>query len=226
VTGSRDKLVDDVHQAIWSVSQGSNTVPGNIKFEKDAKSRNLDELRQDLNGAEPYLDGFIEHLNHLLYLTSEAELQQAFREVLHGNSPQQEKAIGLCLILALGANYIGNVAARVQWYGEGCSRLCHFRKWINDLWMMRMLTFLCLYHLNFSLESSCHFLGTRPRPHELFAQKLSFTRLIISELALQMGLACGLDSKEFPISGVVEPERSHWLRVWETLRFLYIVRFP
>jgi len=54
---------------------------------------------------------------------------------------------------------------------------------------------------------------------------LLFTRLMISELALQMGLACGLDSKEFPISGVVEPERSHWLRVWESLRFLTLSGF-
>jgi hypothetical protein len=204
VASSRDKLIDDVHQAIWSLSQGSNTVPGKINFEKDAKSRNLDELRLDLNAAKPYLDGFIEHLNHLLYLTSEAELQQAFREVLHGNSPQQEKVIELCLILALGANCIGNVAAHGQWYREARSRLYHFGEWIDDLRLMRILTFSCLYHLNFSPESSCHLL----------------------ELALQMGLACGLDSKEFPISGVVEPERSHWLRVWESLRFLHIVRSP
>jgi hypothetical protein len=165
VASSRDKLIDDVHQAIWSLSQGSNAVPGKINFEKDATSRNLDELRLDLNAAKPYLDGFIEHLNHLLYLTSEAELQQAFREVLHGNSPQQEKVIELCLILALGANCIGNVAAHGQWYREARSRLYHFGEWIDDLRLMRILTFSCLYHLNFSLESSCHLLGTHP--HEL-----------------------------------------------------------
>jgi hypothetical protein len=38
-----------------------------------------------------------------------------------------------------------------------------------------------------------------------------------------MGLASGLDAEEFAISRVTEPEHSHWLRIWETLKFLHTV---
>jgi hypothetical protein len=165
VASSREKLINDVHQTIWSASQEPNTAPDGINFEGGPKFKNLDELRMGLGAAKPYLDGFIQGLNHFLYLTSEAELQQTFREVFYGNPPQQEKVIELCLILALGANCIGNVAAHGQWYREARSRLHHFGEWIDDLRLMRILAFSCLYHLNFSLESSCHLLGTHP--HEL-----------------------------------------------------------
>jgi hypothetical protein len=222
--GSREKLVDDVCQAICSVPQRSNTVTGSNSLEGAIETEDPHELRMDVDAAKQYLDGFIQKLNHFLYLSSEAELRQVFQQVLDGNSPQQDKVIELCLILALGANCTGSVGAHVWWYVEARSRLYHFGKWVDDLWMMRILAFLCLYHLNISLQSSYHLLGTRP--HDVSSQRLSFATLIISDLALQMGLASGLDAKEFPASEIAEPERSHWLRVWESLRFLHIVRSP
>jgi hypothetical protein len=223
VVSSREKLFDDIYQAICSESQTAKTVPGSNNFPGGAKIKDLDELRIDLEAAKPYLDVFIQKLNHFLYLSSEAELQQTSHEVLYGNSPRQEKVIEVCLILALGANCIQNAVAHVQWYMEGRTRLCQFGKWTDDLWITRILALLCVYHLNISLESSSRFLGTRP--HEVCWKKLSFTWLINLDLALRMGLASGLDAENFSILevSIAEPERTHWLRVWETLTFLHTV---
>jgi hypothetical protein len=162
VVSSRERLFDDIYQAICSESQTAKTVPGSNNFHGGANIKDLDELRIDLEAAQPYLDIFIQKLNNFLYLSSEAELQQTSREVLYGNSPRQEKVIELCLMLALGANSIEDGVAHIRWYTEGRTRLCQFGKWADDLWIMRILTFLCVYQLDISLESSSRFLGTRP----------------------------------------------------------------
>ena len=92
MANSREKLINDVYQTICSASQELNTAPDSINFESGAKIKNLDELCMGLDAAKPYLDGFIQGLNHFLYLTSEAELQQTFREGFNGNPPQTRES--------------------------------------------------------------------------------------------------------------------------------------
>lgn len=41
------------------------------------------------------------------------------------------------------------------------------------------------------------------------------------DLALRVGKAVGLDRQDSPLASINEPERSHWLRVWDSLRFLH-----
>lgn len=44
--------------------------------------------------------------------------------------------------------------------------------------------------------------------------------LIRPGAALSLGQANGLDTEEVPLPGLKEAERHHWLRLWETMRFL------
>lgn len=41
-----------------------------------------------------------------------------------------------------------------------------------------------------------------------------------------MGQATGLGTEQAPLQHVIEPDRSHWLRVWDTMKFIHTVSSP
>jgi hypothetical protein len=44
----------------------------------------------------------------------------------------------------------------------------------------------------------------------------------ILDLALDIGLDRGFDADDLPLRDMEDPNRSLWLRVWETIRFLRV----
>ncbi|KAL2070422.1 hypothetical protein VTL71DRAFT_13448 [Oculimacula yallundae] len=151
---------------------------------------------------EAYLEAYLQS-NHVLYLSDESELRHSFLKLVNGEWLQQESTIELCLTLALGAGHcIGEACVRNRtqiseaWFAEALVRLSRFRQSIPKLPLMRILSLLSLYHLN---------------SHPDVALKL-------------LGAANGLETDNFPLSRLNHTDRYKWLRLWESLRFLQIVK--
>lgn len=140
-------------------------------------------------------------LNHFLFIFSESELRQSFDPKVH--PPDEDFPVHVYLVLALGAKYGGFQAEKLcnEWYMKARLRLLN-DDLQDDLEMMRLLTMLCIFKVsdNGDYSSSSHFL----------------------DLALDIGQNHGLDAGEFPLKDMNDPNRSQWLRVWETIRFLTV----
>lgn len=155
-----------------------------------------------VNVVEVYFEQFLTKLNHFLFLFSESQLRQSFDPKDH--RPDEDFPVHIYLVLALGAKYSGFQAEKLcnQWYMKARLRLLH-DDLQDDLEMMRLLTMLCIFKVsdNVDYSSSSHFL----------------------DLALDIGLAYGLDAEfDLPLRDMEDPNRSQWLRVWETIRFLTV----
>jgi hypothetical protein len=83
---SRD-LIHEVCQAICPIYGKTNDLHSDgIDFDGNPNTEFIDELRGNLESVKLYLGMFTQKLNHFLYFSTEAELQQIFREVLEGTS--------------------------------------------------------------------------------------------------------------------------------------------
>jgi len=152
-----------------------------------------------------YLEAFLEKLNSFLYLFDESDLRKDFQYFVltNGCLPGLGSVAELYLVLALGAKLSSpdSTKAYLDLYARTSNSLSN-SKWGKNLWVMRMLTLLSACHCDDDHENydqSCHYLN----------------------LALRVGKAVGLDRQDSPLASINEPERSHWLRVWDSLRFLH-----
>jgi hypothetical protein len=149
---------------------------------------------------EVHLEAFIQRLNHKLHIFDEFSLRENFQNAVSGKHWDEVSSTELMLALALGATYTGTQphSVHLEMYIRGRWLLSTLDQWSNDLWMMRVLLLIALYHLSIFPESSSYFL----------------------DLAIRLGHAHGLDGTSFPLPNTPEPMRSHWLRVWKSVEFL------
>ncbi|KAE8448972.1 hypothetical protein EG329_008768 [Mollisiaceae sp. DMI_Dod_QoI] len=196
----QERLVDQACLALSSTTQGPNIL-------------GPDQLRHKLNEIENstrpfkissrhgvHLEIFIQNFNHLLHLFDEFSIRESFQHVVEEHVLNAEASIELILALAIGATYMGSqpLLIHLEMYIRSRVQLSMLHGWSDDLWMMRILTMIAIYHLNMFPDSACHFL----------------------DLAIQLGQENELDAASFPLPAVAEPRRSHWLRLWKSIVFL------
>ena len=122
----------------------------------------------DAGDLEPYLDGFLQEVNHFLYLFNEFDLRQTFQEFFnpHLVPKQEETEIEVLLVMALGAKYSGLYGDEVHldWFKDARTKIFPISqcKLSYELPLMRIVVLLSLYCIDASLENSRQFLGISP----------------------------------------------------------------
>lgn len=197
---------------------------------------NQDKLRNVLDSVERssqsfevlpeyrrYLEAFLQKLNHILHLFDELRLCQNFQNALTDTTIDEELRSELFMVFALGATYADtpDQSSHLDLYIHGRVLLSGLKSWTDDMWMMRILLLIALYHLSMSPSSESHFLGELP-----YLMITRDTNRYATDLAIQLGQQNGLDTSTFPLPNVQEPRRSHWLRVWKSIDFLQNARSP
>ncbi|CZR59466.1 uncharacterized protein PAC_09358 [Phialocephala subalpina] len=198
-----ESLVEEVCQAL----SRSATVPGPNILNHHQLQQNLEIIENSSQpfqihlGYEVHLEAFAQKFNHIIHLFDESRLRENFDAAIKGSAIHEELMIELFLAFALGATYteVQAPSLHLEMYLKGRVLLSTLQTWSDDMWMMRILVLVALYHLNMFPSSVFHFL----------------------ELAIQLGQQNGLDSSTFPLPDVPEPRRSHWLRVWKSIDFLH-----
>ena len=166
------------------------------------------------NTVQPLLTIFLQRLNSIFYLFEENELELHFEEVSEpSSSPPNSVLAQLCLALALGAQVSngGNDDQMIMWYENG-RRYLDVENWQSELWVMRALALISMYHIEERRETSRHYLGKSP---------FSGLDLMLMHLgtALDIGRAHLLD--DGTCVGCSDlPEHMKWHRLWSSVRFL------
>lgn len=142
-------------------------------------------------------EGFLQSFNHFLFLYNESDLRQGFNHL--GGVTDDNISAEILLVLALGAkaSVFPNDEIQNEWYIKARLRLLN-EDGHDDLWMMRVLTLICLFEIDDDVEVSYYFLNA----------------------ASVLGLANGFDAEEPILEMIDEPSRTEGLRLWETIRFL------
>lgn len=148
-------LVDEVYRAISSDPRVSVPPAG-------SQANDVEAFDQPSNGqsVELLFESFLQTINHVLFLFSEFELRQSFRPSEY--MPEQDFPIDMCLVLALGAKYSITQADGTQneWYTKARLRLLS-EDFEDDMWMMRVLTMICIFEIDNDINVSCRFLGKK-----------------------------------------------------------------
>jgi len=174
---------------------------------------------------ESYMEIYLQ-MNHVLYISCERNLRQAFRELVETRRLQENSVVEFCLVLALGSANSSGEACREErrrisqfWLGEALNGLHLLGKFISKLPLMRILTLLSLYRLETCRDTALRLLGK----NSVLQPEGTDRTTDMSALALKIGRANGLETEAFPLSSLHNEERTQWLRLWESLRFLHTV---
>ncbi|PVH70161.1 hypothetical protein DL98DRAFT_145852 [Cadophora sp. DSE1049] len=197
-------LIVEVRKAFLSPSYGCSFHATSAHHETGIFQSNP-SFDYSISTLTSYLEAFLGKLNSFLYLFNESDLRTNFQYFVltNGCLPGPGSVPELYLVLALGAKLSSPdfTKAYLDLYSQ--TRICLSNgKWGNNLWVMRMLALLSFCHCDDIHEiddQSCHYLN----------------------LALRVGKAIGVDEHDLPLAALDETERSHWLRVWDSLRFLH-----
>lgn len=148
-------LVDEAYYAIFSDFKVSVS-PG------DSQARHVEVLDRPSKSqsVELLFESFLQNINHGFFLFSEFELRHSFRPSEY--IPEQDLSIDMCLVLALGAKYCTTqIYGKVdEWYVKARLRLLS-KESQDDMWMMRVLTMICIFEINDDINVSCSFLGKK-----------------------------------------------------------------
>ena len=151
--GSGEQLQDEIRQALLGSGKGTAMDSQN----QECSGLHSTFTRQVL---EHCFETFLQTLNHFLFLFSESELRESFVPGEHASD--ETFPVHILLVLALGAKYGAMQVDDLchEWYAKARMSLLknHCQ---DDLWMMRILTLLCILEINDDLDSASHFLGTR-----------------------------------------------------------------
>ena len=112
---------------------------------------------------DSYLEAFLSNLNNILYIFDESSLRQKFLKAMTSSEKlDMESSIEFSLALALGASYIDTHEPTVDLaiYLRGRVLLSTLVQWSGDLWMMRVLVLITVYHINVFPSSAYCFLGS------------------------------------------------------------------
>ena len=110
---------------------------------------------------QPFLDAFIARVNSVFFFFDEKALEQRFQMLSKGAPVVPKSDISeLCLVLALGAQMSNgdNDDQTIMWYENG-RRYLDNENWRNELWTMRPMALVSLYHLSERPDTSRHYLG-------------------------------------------------------------------
>ncbi|KAF8855949.1 hypothetical protein BDZ45DRAFT_745954 [Acephala macrosclerotiorum] len=198
---SGETLVEEICLALSFPTLGSNVVTRDQFKQKIASLERSSQSFEILLGYEVLLEAFLQNLNHILHLFDEFRLRENFQNALVNPKVEEELSSELFLVFALGATYVDilDPSLHLDLYIRGRVLLSALKSWSDDMWMMRILLLIALYHLKMFPSSTPHFL----------------------DIAIQLGQQIGLDSSTFPLQDFPEPRRSHWLRVWKSIDFLH-----
>jgi hypothetical protein len=107
---------------------------------------------------ETFVEAFSQSFNHFLFLFREYELRQSFNP--RKWTSDADLPIDVCLVLALGAKASAFQVEDVQneWYRRARLRLLSDDRQ-DDLWMMRVLTLICLFEIDDDIDVSNSFLS-------------------------------------------------------------------
>jgi hypothetical protein len=110
---------------------------------------------------EPFFEAFLQSFNHFLFLFSEFELRQSFS--LREHRSDADLPVDICLVLALGAKASVVQVEDVpnEWYRRARLRLLSENRY-NSLWMIRVLTLICIFEIDDDLDVSYRFLSKKP----------------------------------------------------------------
>lgn len=111
-------------------------------------------------GTQPlgtFFEAFLQSFNHFLFLFSEYELRQSFNP--HECTSDVALPADICLVLALGAKASVFRVEDLQneWYRRARLRLLS-ENCREGLWMMRVLTLICIFEIDDDIDVSYHFL--------------------------------------------------------------------
>jgi hypothetical protein len=107
---------------------------------------------------ETFFKAFLQSFNYFLFLFSESELRQY--SVLCERTSDADLPIDIYLILALGAKASVFQVEDVQndWYTRARLRLLS-EEYHDNLWIMRILTLICIFEIDDEADIACRFLG-------------------------------------------------------------------
>jgi hypothetical protein len=144
--GHKSQSLDDVMP--HGANSGSSRRSPDLEAEAAARSQPLGT----------FFEAFLQSFNHFLFLFSEAELRQSFNP--REQTSDADLPVDIYLVLALGAKASVFQAEdiRNEWYSRARLRLltedCH-----DDLWMMRVLTLICIFEIDDDIDVACRFLS-------------------------------------------------------------------
>lgn len=109
---------------------------------------------------EAFFEAFLQSFNHFLFLFSDFELRQNFNP--RKRTSDAELPIDIHLVLALGAKASGLQVEDLQneWYRRARLRLLS-EECQDDLWMMRVLTLICIFEIDDDIDVSYRFLSMK-----------------------------------------------------------------
>lgn len=109
----------------------------------------------------PLLHSFLCRVNSVFGLFSDGELERYMDLELDSTSGLPNQVMSeLCLVLALGAQASdgGNDDKIIMWYENG-RRYLDDENWRDELWVMRMMALVSVYHMAERRDTSRHYLS-------------------------------------------------------------------
>ena len=112
----------------------------------------------------PLLHSFLCRVNSVFYLFNDGELERYVAMELDSTIGLPNQIMSeLCLVLALGAQASDTVNddKTIMWYENG-RRYLDDENWRDELWVMRMMALLSVYHMAERRDTSRHYLSKFP----------------------------------------------------------------
>ena len=109
----------------------------------------------------PVINTFLQRINSIFFFFDEGELEHHVEIVLEASSSLPNSVIAeLCLALALGTQISngGNDDQMIMWYENG-RRYLDAENWHNEVWVIRAMALISLYHIEERMETSWHYLS-------------------------------------------------------------------
>ncbi|KAI9821035.1 MAG: hypothetical protein M1827_003768 [Pycnora praestabilis] len=207
-------LVESIQHLLVESSQtesASNIIARDAVLNQDFDKSGQDQNRHSvlinpfqmlpISTLAPFLEVFLQRVNCIFYFFDSDELEGMFREAFASppDLTNETKSV-VCLVIALGVQMSdhGSEDEWILWYENG-RRFLDDENWSNDLWIVRALALVSMYHVGERRDTSRNYL----------------------EIAKRIGNVNGLAGHDNPTWQMKDPERDKWLRVWRTVMFLH-----
>jgi hypothetical protein len=114
--------------------------------------------------AKTLIKAFQLHLNNLLFVIDEQELENLVNELYFQESPSRSSICQLCMIFALGEQILNhsNRALSIFWFENGRRYLDEILNdsGQGDLWTIRVYLMIALYYMSHKRNAAKTYLGT------------------------------------------------------------------